>query len=99
MRTVSLRIDDKQIAGIEKVKQFLPTSDTSFVYRYVLEKGLKEILLEKAISEYVAGRASTGRAAEIAGLDWEEMNLELAKRGIEMHYGEKELKEDLEIDA
>lgn len=99
MRTVSLRVDEKQIKEIEKVKQFLPTSDTSFVYRYVLEKGLKEILLEKAISEYVAGRASTGRAAEIAGIDWEEMNYELAKRGIMMHYGEKELKEDMEIDV
>ncbi len=97
MRTVSLRVDDKQIAGIEKVKQFLPTSDTSFVYRYVLEKGLKEILLEKAISEYVAQRASTGRAAEIAGISWEEMNHELAKRGIMMHYDEKDLREDLSV--
>ncbi len=55
--------------------------------------------LEKAVEEYKTRRASTGRAAEIAGLTWSEMNSELAKRGIMMHYTEKELKEDLNIDV
>ncbi len=96
---MSLRIDEGQLKQLEKVRSFLPTSDASFVFRYVLEKGLKEILLEKAISEYVAGRASTGRAAEIAGLTWREMNSELARRNIALHYGEKELREDLNIDV
>lgn len=55
--------------------------------------------LEKAVEEYKAGRASTGRAAEIAGISWEEMSSELARRKIPLHYTEKDLKEDLNIDA
>ena len=81
---------------MEKVKGFLPAADSSFVFRYVLEKGLSKTLLEKAIEEYAAGRATTGRAAEIAGLSLREMNAELARRGIAIQYGEQDLGEDLD---
>ena len=97
MKTVSLRIEDSQLERLEKVKGFLPAADSSFVFRYVLEKGLTNALLEKAVEEYVAGRATTGRAAEIAGLSLREMNAELGKRGVTIHYGDKELEEDLNV--
>lgn len=95
MKTVSLRLEESQLARLEKFKQFLPAADSSFVVRYVLEKGLTKALLEKAIEEYVNGRATTAKAAEIAGLSLREMNAELARRGILLHYGEAELEEDL----
>lgn len=95
MKTVSLRLDEIQLERLEKVKGFLPSADLSFVFRYVLEKGLDKTLVDKAVEEYVSGRASTGKAAEIAGFSYREMNAELARRGISLHYGEKELEEDL----
>ena len=95
MKTVSLRLEESQLKRLEKVKGFLPAADSSFVFRYVLEKGLTSALLEKGVEEYVAGKATTGRAAEIAGLTLREMNAELARRGIALHYSEKELEEDL----
>ncbi|MBI2445923.1 UPF0175 family protein [Candidatus Micrarchaeota archaeon] len=95
MKTVSLRLEESQLARLEKVKGFLPATDSSFVFRYVLEKGLSKALLEKAIEEYVNGRATTAKAAEIAGLSLREMNAELARRGVSLHYGQSDLEEDL----
>lgn len=95
MKTVSLRLEDSQLTRLNKVKGFLPSADSSFVFRYVLEKGLANTLLEKAVEEYVAGRATTGKAAEIAGLSWREMNAELARRGVALHYSQKDLEDDL----
>lgn len=95
MKTVSLRLEESQLKKLEKVKSFLPATDSSFVFRYVLEKGLANALLEKAVEEYVAGRASTAKAAEIAGLSLREMNAELARRGISLQYGDKDFEEDL----
>lgn len=96
MKTVSLRLEDSQMKRLQQVKDFLPAADSSFVFRYVLEKGLSETLLEKALEEYVSGRASTGKAAEIAGLSLREMNAELARRRIALNYGQMDLEEDLE---
>ncbi|MFH1247435.1 MAG: UPF0175 family protein [Candidatus Micrarchaeota archaeon] len=53
--------------------------------------------IEKAVEEYKAGRVSTGKAAEIASLTWSEMNDELARRKIPLHYTKKELEEDLNV--
>lgn len=95
MKTVSLRLEESQLERLEKVKQFLPAADNSFVFRYVLEKGLDKTMLEKAVEEYVNGRATTAKAAQIAGLSLREMNAELARRGVSLHYGEADLEEDL----
>ena len=95
MKTVSLRLEESQLERLEKVKKFLTATDSSFVFRYVLEKGLSNALLEKAVEEYVNGRATTAKAAEIAGLGLREMNAELSRRGISLHYGDSELEEDL----
>ncbi len=95
MKTVSLRIGESQLKQLSKVKAFLPSADSSFVFRYVLEKGLSKALLDEAISEYVDGRATAAKAAELAGLTLREMNAELSRRGISLNYGDAELEEDL----
>jgi predicted HTH domain antitoxin len=51
--------------------------------------------LELAVSLYAQQALSQGKAAELAGLDWFDFNDVLAARGIPMHYGQKELDEDL----
>ena len=95
METVSVRLEESQLKKLARVQAFLPAADTSFVFRYVLEKGLADALLQRAVEEYTAGRATTGKAAEIAGIGLREMNAELARRGISLAYGERELVEDL----
>jgi predicted HTH domain antitoxin len=51
--------------------------------------------LELAISLYAQNLLSQGKAAELAGVDWFAFNDVLAKRGIPLPYGRKELEEDL----
>jgi len=55
----------------------------------------KRLQLELAVTLYAQNLVSTGKAAEIAGLNWFAMNDILAERNIPMHYGQKELDEDL----
>ena len=55
----------------------------------------KRLKLELAVSLYAQNALSQGKAAELAGLDWFDFNDVLAARGIPMHYGQKELEEDL----
>jgi hypothetical protein len=95
METVSVRLEEAQLKKLARVRAFLPAADASFVFRYVLEKGLTDALVGKAVEEYVAGRATTGKAAEIAGVSLREMNAELSRRGISIAYGQRELEEDL----
>ena len=53
--------------------------------------------IELALRLYEKGIASLGQARRIAGLSkWDFLEL-LAKEGIPLHYGEEELKEDLEV--
>jgi predicted HTH domain antitoxin len=51
--------------------------------------------LELAVALYAQKALSQGKAAELAGLNWFDFNDVLAARGIPMHYGQKELAEDL----
>jgi len=59
---------------------------------------LKERLrIELALRLYEKGIASLGQARRIAGVPkWDFLEL-LAREGIPIHYGEEELKEDIEI--
>ena len=53
--------------------------------------------VELALRLYEKGIASLGQARRIAGVSkWDFLEL-LAKEGIPLHYGEEELKEDLEV--
>ncbi len=57
----------------------------------------ERLRIELALRLYEKGIASLGQARRIAGLSkWDFLEL-LAKERIPMHYGEEELKEDLEV--
>ena len=57
----------------------------------------ERLRIELALRLYEKGIASLGQARRIAGLPkWDFLEL-LAKEGIQLHYSEDELKEDLEI--
>jgi predicted HTH domain antitoxin len=56
----------------------------------------ERLRVELALRLYEKGIASLGQARRIAGLSkWDFLEL-LAREGIPIHYGEEELKEDLE---
>ena len=51
--------------------------------------------LELAVALYAQNALGLGKAAELAGISRLDFNDILAERGIPMHYGQKELDEDL----
>ena len=51
--------------------------------------------LELAVALYAQNALGLGKAAELAGMSRLDLNDILAGRGIPMHYGQKELDEDL----
>ena len=51
--------------------------------------------LELAVALYAQNALGLGKAAELAGMSRLDLNDILAERGIPMHYGQKELDEDL----
>jgi predicted HTH domain antitoxin len=51
--------------------------------------------LELAVSLYTQQILGLGKAAELAGLPRWELNQMLSRRGVPMHYSERELTEDL----
>ena len=57
----------------------------------------ERLRIELALRLYEKGIASLGQARRIAGLSkWDFLEL-LAREGIPLHYGEEELREDLEV--
>jgi len=57
----------------------------------------ERLRVELALRLYEKGIASLGQARRIAGLPkWDFLEL-LAREGIPLHYGEEELREDLEV--
>lgn len=59
------------------------------------EETEKRLKLELAVSLYAQNALSLGKAAELADMSRLDLNDILAERGIPMHYGQKELDEDL----
>lgn len=57
----------------------------------------REAVLHLAIGMFVSEEATLGQAAEIAGLTQAAFLKELGRRHISIHYGMKELAEDLRV--
>jgi predicted HTH domain antitoxin len=57
----------------------------------------KHLRLELAVALYAQNLLSMGKAADVAGLNRFNFNDILAGRNIPMHYGQKELEEDLDF--
>jgi predicted HTH domain antitoxin len=53
--------------------------------------------LELAVALYAQNALGLCKAAELAGISRLELNEILAKRGVPMHYGQRELDEDLAL--
>lgn len=94
MVVISVEIDEEFAEALEAIKQ--PYLDRPSLIKNILISGLKQYRLELAIKRYLEGEISTWKAAEMAGVSLRIMDRTLQEKGIEMHYSEKSLKEDLE---
>lgn len=92
MKTISIRIDEELKREIDHLARYMDKS--SFV-RNVMHIGVEQYKIELAIQRYMKGELSTWKAAEIAGISLRRMMEILKTRGVDMHYSEKSLKEDI----
>ncbi len=94
METISVKIDEEFSKAIDELRQ--PRIKKQTLIKNLLMSGLKQYKLELAIKKYIEGEISTWKAAEIAGISLRNMNRILQEKGIEMHYSQESLREDLE---
>jgi predicted HTH domain antitoxin len=94
MKIISVEVDEEFVKALEALEQ--PYLDRATLVKTLLSSGLKQYRIEQAIKKYLEGEVSTWKAAEIAGISLRKMNKILQEKGVEMHYSESSLKEDLE---
>lgn len=92
--TVSGRLPDDLVEGLQALQD--ATGQTrSEVLRQVVELGLEEARLARAIDAYRRGEVSLGRAAEMAGVPVTVLLDELREAGVLRSYGVDDLERDL----
>ena len=93
--TVSVRIDKKELKEIEEISK-IDKNTRSNVLREILDKGVKEKKLEIALEKFRNNEATAWKAAKIANIPLTKFMDILVQKGIDFHYGVKELREDFE---
>jgi predicted HTH domain antitoxin len=94
METISLKLDDEFARALNEIKQ--PRMKKQTLLRDILISGLKQYKIDMAVKKYMNGEVSTWKAAEIAGVSLRKMNMIFHEKGIELHYSEDSLREDME---
>jgi len=91
--TISVRLEDKTVKELKELKQELKTAKSE-VLRIVLDIGIKQLKIQKALQLLREGKISVGKASELAGITIYEI-LELMKeQDISYGYTLKDLEED-----
>ena len=93
--TVSVRIDKPELEEIEAISKIEKKSKSN-VLREVLEKGIMEKKLDIALEKFRSKEATAWKAARIANIPLTQFMDILVQKGIDFHYGVKELREDFE---
>ena len=93
--TVSVRIDKENLKEIENISRIGKNTKSS-VLREILDRGIKEKKLEIALEKFRNNEATAWKAAKIANIPLTKFLDILVQKGIDFHYGVKELREDFE---
>lgn len=95
MPTISVRLDKAALKEIEFLMREY-RADKSEVMRRLLDRGLRQAKLEKALELLRQHKISIGKAAKLAGVTIYEM-IELCKKhDVHIGYSKEDLKRDLE---
>lgn len=68
--------------------------ERSDIVREVLQIGIGEMKLRLALELYSKGRVSFGRMAELTGLGYRELSLEMKRKNVPLRYGEERFSEE-----
>lgn len=94
-KVTTVRLPEETIEDLEDLTDKL-RREKSDVMREALKIGIDEMKLRLALELYRKGKISFGRMAELTGLGYRELSLELRRRNVTYRYGEKRLSEEVE---
>ncbi len=94
MEVLSIKLPEDIVRAIQEIEE-MEQIDRATVVRKLLVKAIEKWKEERAIQMYRDGKVTPWRAASIANLSLREMMKLVAEKGIEMHYTEKDLEEDV----
>lgn len=94
-KVTTIRLPEDMKDALEDLAEKLGR-EKSDVVREALQIGIGEIKLRLAIELYSKGNISFGRTAELVGLNYRELHLELKRRNVPLRYGEERFNEEAE---
>lgn len=94
-KVTTVRLPEETIEDLEDLTDKL-RREKSDIMREALKIGIDEMKLRLALELYRKGKISFGRMAELTGLGYRELSLELRRRNVTYRYGEKRLSEEVE---
>jgi len=94
VETISIKLPEDIIETIKEIEE-MEQIDRATAVRKLLAKAIEKWKEERAIQLYRDGKMTLWRAADMANLSLREMMKLAAEKGIEMHYTEKDLEEDI----
>ncbi len=94
MKVKTIRLRENKIREIERIAKE-EGKQVSEVLREIIDRGLREYKIERAIERYQRGLLSQGAAAEEAGLTIQEFHQELKRRGYTLRTDLELIKEEL----
>lgn len=94
-KVTTVRLPEDTIEDLEDLTDRLQR-EKSDVMREALKIGIDEMKLRLALELYNNGRISFGRMAELTGLGYRELSLELRRRNVVFRYGEDRISDEVE---
>lgn len=93
---IAARVDEDLLARIKEIEKEM-RADRSEVIRRLLDEGVRQYRLERAVGLLRDGRATVSRAAEIAGVSiWDMLEVMRVKR-VPIPYKAEDLRKSLEL--
>jgi predicted HTH domain antitoxin len=93
--TVSVRIEQPELREIEELSK-LEKRKKSDILRDVLAAGIREKRIGIAVEKFRSNETTAWKASRLAGVPLSRFLDILADRGVDAHYGIRELHEDIE---
>lgn len=93
-KAISFRLPESLKKQLDEMAEE-ESKDKSTLLRELIESGLKERKIEKALRKYEEGEATLWKASRMAGISLRRMMDLLKEKNIEAQYGMDELEEDL----
>ena len=94
-KVTTVRLPEETIDALEDLADKLQR-ERSDIMRDALQIGIGEMKLRLALELYTRGKISFGRMAELTGLGYRELSLELKRRRVPFRYGEERFSKEVE---